>query len=175
MALNATFAALQQYHYMYKSRFVILSVFALLAFGSCCKKRTYCQYDKLNIVFTGFNRSESRTVWLKRYEKGKVVGKALDSAQFIYSGIKPVVTGKPDTLWLSDYSTIGVLSGVYPGNDWVLVLTGANRTYTIDLIGDEGHNYEIVKCGNEDGCINKVSHYALSGAYSNSNTAYIKR
>lgn len=147
----------------------------LLVLGSCCKKRAYCKYESLKIAFTGFNRSETRSVMLKRYPKDKIGGRALDSALFLYSGSKPVISGKPDTLWFSDYTTNGNLDGVTPGNDWTLNLQGANKVYVFTLVADEGHTYEVVRCGKDDGCINKTAHYFTEGTYYNSGTAYLKR
>ncbi len=144
--------------------------------GGCCKKRSYCQYDNVKLALTGYLRSESRTVWVKRYIKGSnFSGRALDSAQFVYNGNKAVVSGKPDTLWLSDYSKLGKLEDIYPGNDYTVLISAIGKQYQIKDIADEGHNYEVVKCGNNDICKNKVAHFYIGGFYVNSETGYLTK
>lgn len=162
---------------MRKTYFILCLSMLTIAFGACCKKRQYCTTDKLSVIFAGFNRSDIRTVWLKRYKAGEPKVKALDSSQFVYNGNAPLPVGnKKDTIAFSDYSrTSGPLNGIYPGNDWLILAQSINGYYTIDLIADEGHTSEIVKCGENGGCINKVAHYFTQGAYHNGNTAYIQK
>ena len=155
--------------------YTILILIVCITFTSCCKRRVYCKSSALKIAFTGFSRSESRSIMLKRYEKGTNFEKAIDSARLVYSGTTPVVAGKPDTLWFSDYDIVtGTIKDIIWGNDWSIEMLATEDFYWIDAIGDAGHRYEIVKCGeNSEGCVNPIAEFAVNGGWHVSNTLYL--
>lgn len=155
-----------------------LMLFATVAgLSSCCKKRTFCTTEKLNIAFAGFDRSVIRTVILKRYAKGddKRV-KALDSAILINKNVVTSIPGKPDTSWLSNYSvSSGNYTEVQYGYDWVVYLSSNNKSYLVSEIYEGDNRYEKVPCGkNDTKCTNNIKSYAIDGFWVEGNTLYIK-
>lgn len=149
-----------------------------ISLSSCCKKRTFCSNENLKIAFVGFDRSNIRTVILKRYMVGdKVKNKAIDSAQLVNNSAVVIVAGKPDTVLLSNYSiTSGSLHGVSYGNDWVLYLPAINRTLNITDIYDGDNRFVKVPCkDNETKCSNSIKSYAIEGFWVESSSLYIRK
>lgn len=159
-----------------KLSFIYSSLFALAALlliGSCCKKRVYCASGPLKVAFVGFNRSEITTVILRRYKTGEHQ-KPLDTAQFQYNGSEPVKLGKKDTLWFSDYYTIGNLSAIQAGNDWDIYIRGTKQTFAFSTIFGEDHQYEMAGCSNSGAsCVNNIAHFSINGLWQDGNTIYI--
>lgn len=157
--------------------FILLLAFAC---SSCCKKRVYCTAGELKIAFVGFPRGDIRAVTLKRYMKGAVdagtLNKALDSAQLTLSSNLPVVPNKKDTIWLSSYSVIGLVSTVKLGNDWDMTLNATGEHFRFNSIGDQGHVYQIEKCsGKETACVNGISGFSSNGGWHTGDVYYIQR
>lgn len=163
--------------YMINKIFKGVLVVALLAgVSACCKKRTYCNGEKLNIIFTGFDHEAVRTVVLKRYLIGdEARTKALDSSVLINTAL--VVPGKPDTSRLKDYKTnTGKLDGVYFGNDWIMTIPGIDRTYHIHGILEGDNRFTKVKCSdNETKCANTIKTFVVGGLWVESNTMYVQK
>lgn len=166
---------------MIKNLFVFLIVSGLLAgISACCKKRAYCSHEALNIAFTGFDRSQVRTLVLKRYSIGdKERRKAIDSAQYVNNSTITTQPGKPDTSRFSSYTiTTGApLNGVVYGFDYTIYFASMNKTYSITDIKEGDNRYQIVPCkDNDTKCANSINNYAIDGFWvAGTNTLYIKK
>ncbi len=148
----------------------------IIGLEACCKKRTYCTADTLKVYFTGFDRASTRTVLLKRYAVTDTRHEhTLDSSFFVYNGTTPLVAGKKDTVFFGDYvATSGPLTGIYPNNDWVMILTGPGNYYTITTVLDDEHRYDLVRCNDKKStCQSTVLHYSINGAYKDGNKLYL--
>ena len=157
-----------------RKNLVVLSAVCLLA-SACCKKRVYCTSGSIEVAFTGFQRAETRTIVLKRY-KVNDHSKALDSAQFIYNGSKPIPVKGNDTLWLSDYTTVGLLKNITADNDWEIYNPYTGRHYLINSISQEGHTFQLEKCsGKETQCFNKITGFGINGGWNASDKLYIQK
>lgn len=142
---------------------------------ACCKKRVYCTSGNIDVAFCGFQRSEVRTIVLKRYKIGDY-SKALDSAQFIYNGNKPIPTKGKDTLWLSDYTTVGLLKNITADNNWDIYDPYTSKGYLINTITQDGHIFQLEKCsGKETQCFNNVTGFSMNGVWYTTNKLYIQK
>lgn len=156
---------------------LILLVVLLTGLSACCKKKLYCNPDKLQIMIAGYNRLDVRNIMVKKYKIGDFK-KALDSTTFVYTGSAPVVFNKKDTLDFKDYTTTSTtINGVYQGYDWDIYMAGANReNYRVTFIVDSEHRSEMVKCGDDDTkCLNAVGHFVVNGEWRNGNTLWIEK
>jgi hypothetical protein len=160
---------------MFRYSLAIILLLPVLFFTSCCKKRVYCTSGNIGIAFTGFTRTESRSLILKRYAIGNEYKKAIDSSRLVYTGNAPVVLKKPDTLWLSDYSvSTGIIKDIIWGNEYVIEMPVNGRRFQIDAIANEGHNFEMAKCGDNGAtCTNPIAAFAVNGGYIYGNKTYI--
>jgi hypothetical protein len=153
---------------------LILSLMAAMLVAGCCKKKLYCQSGSLTVAFVGFTRTESRSVSIKRYERG-TTDKAIDSGTFIYNGSQPVVAGKKDTLWLSEYqSSSYVFTGIKPANDWQIYLPFLRLNYHLKDMYDNGNRSTLVKCGDEETtCTAPMAHLVVNDYWMETDTLYI--
>lgn len=127
----------------------------------------------MKIAFVGFNRTESRLLMLKRYKLWEY-DKTLDSAQLTYTGDQPYNPNKPDTLWLSEYKSDGLIRDVYHGNDWQITILGASRSYLITEIHQSDHLSELISCtDNKTSCENPMIDFKINGSVTEGNTVYI--
>ena len=155
------------------TRFFVF-IFLFAALSSCCEKKIYCGSQMLDFAFTGFDRSEVRSFTLRRFKQGDQWGQVLDSAQFIYYGQAPV-SMRPDTLPLADYRTVGVLKGIYAGNDWAIYLPATGKTYFITTIFTEEKKSELVRCGdNKSSCTSAITNFSINGEWQNGGYVYIQ-
>lgn len=129
----------------------------------------------MNIVITGYSRSESRSVSIKRYKIGEHE-KALDSGTLVYNKTLPTLkAGQKDTLWLNDYfSSSYAFTGIKPGNDWLVYLPAVRESYLITSVYDNEHRSEMVKCGdNSSTCVAEVSQFTVNNLWFNDNTLWL--
>lgn len=162
--------------FMNKTFYILLiSTVILTGVTACCKRKLYCSPGSLNLAFVGFQRSDIRSFVLRRYDvKDTVRYKALDSAQFLYSGNAPVNPGKKDTIWISDYTSNGSIGAIYYGNDWTITLSSTRGQFSVTTIYDEEHRSDIVGCNdNQASCVNNIAHFTLNGGWNSGNTGYI--
>ncbi len=154
----------------------ILFIALLVGASACCKKRTYCDGERLNIIFTGFDHEAVRSVVLKRYSRGeKEFTKALDSSVLVNSAA--AITGKPDTSKLNTYKVnTGKLDGVRFGSDWKLVITSLDKEFYISDIYEGDNRYTKVQCkDNNTKCTNGIKSYVIGGLWVEDNTLYIRK
>lgn len=130
----------------------------------------------MQIVVSGYNRLDSRTIIIKKYASGNFT-KALDSATFVYTGKEATVFGKKDTLYFKDYSTTSAtLKNVYIGYDWDISLPSVRENYRITGIRDIEHRYEMARCGDDDAsCINDIGQYVCNGTWAKGNQLLIEK
>lgn len=128
----------------------------------------------MKIAFVGFNRTESRLLMLKRYKLWEY-DKVLDSAQLTYAGDQPYNPNKPDTLWLSEYKSDGLIRDIYHGNDWQIIILGsASRSYLITEINQSEHISELISCtDNKTTCENPMIYFKFNGDITDGSTLYI--
>lgn len=160
-------------HTKYLTAIIIIPV--LLAATGCCKKKLYCDNGKMNIVISGYSRSESRTVSIKRYKTGDYT-KALDSGTLVYNKTLPTLkAGEKDTLLLGDYlSSTYAFTGIKPGNDWLIYLPAVRESYIITTLFTDEHRSELVKCGdNSTRCTAEISHYSVNNQWCDGNVLWI--
>ena len=149
---------------------------AVLATAGCCKKKLYCQSGKMKVIISGYNRSESRSISIKRYKTGGDYTKALDSGTLVYNKTLPVLkAGQKDTLYLDDYfSSSYAFSGIKPGNDWLIYLPALRESYLITALFDDEHRSELVLCGdNSTTCTMEVTQYTVNNRWMDGNTLWL--
>lgn len=146
-----------------------------LGFSACCRKKNYCSTERIKIAFVGFNRSESRLLTLKRYIRWQY-DKALDSADLVYNGNKPYDPNTPDTLWLSEYVSRGLIEDIYHGNDWQLQMPTARKNYLITDIKIGDHFSDLIDCNdNKSSCENPVTNFMINGDIVDGSIIYISK
>lgn len=159
---------------MNRNIILIALLFTALGMSACCKRRAYCRTGSLSIAFVGFQTSEIRSFVLRRYDIDDTIRtKALDSAQFVYTGTASLPNVR-DTVWMSDYNSNGKLGSIHSGNDWTITFVSIGRQYGFHAIYDEEHRYDIVRCSdNETSCTNRISHFSINGAWNEGDVAFI--
>lgn len=150
-----------------------MTCFLLTGLSACCTKKEYCGSERIKVALVGFNRTESRLLLLKRNKQWNN-DKTLDSAQLTYAGDQPYNPNKPDTLWLSEYRTNGIIRDIYHGNDWHLSIQGTDKAYLFTDIIQSNHISEIISCtDNKTSCENPVISFKVNGNVSEGNTVYL--
>lgn len=144
-----------------------------LFFAACCQKKQYCSTERVKVALVGFNRSESRILSLRRYKQWDY-SRAIDSADLTYSGNKPYDPSEPDTLWISEYSSDGLVEDIHHGNDWRLTLPSARQTVLITEINISDRHYEIISCtDNKSSCNNPMINFKVDGTVIDGSVIYI--
>jgi hypothetical protein len=161
---------------MYTKYFTAIIILPLLLVAAgCCKKKLYCDNNKMNIVISGYSRSESRSLSIKRYKTGEYT-KALDSGTLVYNKTLPALkAGEKDTLFLTDYiSSAYAFTGIKPGNDWLIYLPALRESYLITTILDNEHRSELISCGdNSTRCLADVAHFSVNNQWMDGSTLWL--
>lgn len=155
---------------------VALACIILLTQSSCCKKKVYCGSDTLDFAFTGFERSEVKSFVLRRYPIDGQWGKPLDSTVFVYNGPSAVPVNGADTVYFSDYRTVGVLDGIQAGNDWGIYFQATGTTYFITSIVENDKRSELAGCNDKSAsCMKDIVGASANNLWVNGNFAYIEK
>ena len=159
-----------------RSLWIILWLAAASFISACCKKKVYCTAENLKIAIAGHVRFDVRTITVKKYKIGEF-NKALDSTIFTYTGTKPVIIGKRDTLYFTEYtSTSATLLGITQGFDWNVYIPSLRENYRISKLTDQGHLSEKVKCGDNDAtCTNPLAHFVVNEVWTDGNQLWISK
>ena len=131
----------------------------------------------MGIIISGYSRSESRSVSIKRYKTGEYT-KALDSGTLIYNKTLPTLKpNEKDTLFLEDYiSSSYAFTGIKPGNDWLIYLPAVRESYLITSLYDDEHRSELVKCGdNSTRCTAEVAHFTVNNQWMDGKVLWLIR
>lgn len=155
------------------SGIVLLSIVCIFTLSACCEKKIYCGASPLDFAFVGFTQSEVRSFTIRRFIKGDQWGKAIDSAQYIYSG-GGNVTGKIDTFYLENYNTISDYDGILVNYDWGIYLPATGKTFFITTIFDDNNISKLVRCGDDEtSCTRSITNFSINDSWQNGNFAYL--
>jgi hypothetical protein len=159
-----------------RSSLAILWLAMAIFISACCKKKVYCTAENLKIAIAGHVRFDVRTLMVKKYKIGEFK-KALDSTIFTYTGNKPILVGKKDTLYLTEYTAnSATLRGITPGFDWDVYIPSLRENYRITKLTDQGHFSEKVKCGDNDAsCINPLAHFTVNEVWTDGDQLWIRK
>lgn len=138
-------------------------ILSILIFQSCEKKKSDCAFIAPDLVYVGFNESETDTLIVRRYAKGTGFGTLLDTFRATKVNIDRTVIGQDSViLYPTGYTK---LDGEFYANDWEVVLPGANR---VDRFSDvqprfaketeaSGHCQSFVETMNANGMMQNYS------------------
>lgn len=154
----------------------VLGGFLLFTQSSCCKKKVYCSSETLDFAFTGFERYEVRSFVLRRYPIDGQWGKPLDSSVFVYNGPTAVSPNEPDTVYFSDYQTVGVLRGITPGNDWGIYFPNTGKVYFVTTVLENDKRSELASCSDKSAsCKKDITGASVNSSWVNGNFAFIQK